>query len=82
MSIFDVEEDTFDVVVSDEQHDSIWPAEREIPAGWRAVGKTGTTAECLAHIEKLWFDTRPLSLRKRIDVAGRGATGPEWHSGI
>ena len=30
-----------------------------------AVGKTGTKAECLAHIDVVWTDPRPLSLRTR-----------------
>jgi MbtH protein len=28
------------------------------------VGKTGTKEECLAHIEQVWTDMRPLSVRK------------------
>ena len=30
------------VVMNHEEQYSIWPAGREIPAGWRDVGKTGT----------------------------------------
>ena len=52
------------MVVNDEEQYSIWLADREIPAGWRAVGKTGSKAECLQHIEEVWTDMRPLSLRK------------------
>jgi MbtH protein len=62
----DEEEDTrtYTVVINDEEQYSIWLASKEIPAGWRAVGKTGPKAECLAHINEVWTDMRPLSLRK------------------
>lgn len=53
----------FDVVINDEKQYSIWPSDRAIPAGWRAVGVSGTKVECLEHIERVWTDMRPLSLR-------------------
>jgi MbtH protein len=52
------------VVVNDEEQYSIWPAGRELPAGWRRDGFTGTEEECLAHIEETWTDMRPASLRQ------------------
>lgn len=57
---------TYRVVVNDEEQYSIWAAEREVPAGWRAVGFTGTKAACLAHIEEVWTDMRPASLRREM----------------
>jgi MbtH protein len=56
------------VVVNDEEQYSIWPADRENPAGWRDAGKTGNKQECLAWIENVWTDMRPLSLRKAMDA--------------
>jgi MbtH protein len=63
-----LEEDdaTYRVVVNDEEQYSIWSTERDIPLGWRDVGKTGTKAACLAHIEEVWTDMRPLSLQKQM----------------
>jgi len=55
------------VVVNHEEQYSIWPADREIPVGWKAVGTEGTKAECLKHIEEVWTDMRPLSLRKQME---------------
>jgi MbtH protein len=52
------------VVVNDEEQYSIWPAERDLPAGWRADGFTGTEDECLAYIDEIWTDMRPESLRR------------------
>jgi MbtH protein len=63
------EEDTriYSVVVNHEEQYSIWFSDREIPLGWREVGKTGTKPECLSYIEEIWTDMRPLSLRKQMD---------------
>ncbi len=54
------------VVVNHEEQYSIWPADRELPLGWRFADKKGTKAECLAYIEEVWVDMRPLSLRKKM----------------
>ncbi len=51
------------VVVNHEEQYSIWPADREAPAGWRAVGTPRTKAECLSHIDEVWTDMRPLGIR-------------------
>ena len=52
------------VVVNDEEQYSIWPRDREPPAGWRREGGSGSREECLAHIDRVWTDMRPLSLRR------------------
>jgi MbtH protein len=57
----------YQVVVNDEEQYSIWPEDRELPLGWRSVGKAGTKQECLAYIEEVWTDMRPLSLRRAMD---------------
>ena len=57
------------VVVNGEEQYSIWPAGRDLPAGWRATGFTGTKKACLAHIEEVWTDMRPLSLRSKMAEA-------------
>lgn len=57
------------VVVNDEERHSIWPADREPPAGWRAEGFSGTKAACLEHIDRVWTDMRPKSLRERMESA-------------
>ena len=51
------------VVVNDEEQYSIWFAGRDIPAGWRAEGNRGMKAECIAYIDEVWTDMRPLSIR-------------------
>jgi MbtH protein len=61
----------FEVVINDEEQYSIWPADREIPAGWRAVGVRGRRADCLRHIDEVWTDMRPRSLREWMAAEGR-----------
>jgi MbtH protein len=51
------------VVSNHEEQYSIWPVGRETPDGWRDDGFEGTKAECLAHVDEVWTDMRPLSLR-------------------
>jgi MbtH protein len=53
----------FQVVVNDEEQYSIWTTAQQPPAGWRATGFAGSRDECLAHIDQVWTDMRPLSLR-------------------
>jgi len=60
----------YKVVVNHEEQYSIWPAEREIPLGWRDAGKSGSKTECLAYIKEVWTDMRPLSLRKKMEKRG------------
>lgn len=57
----------YKVVVNAEEQYSIWPEYKEIPAGWREAGKSGTRAECLDFINSVWTDMRPLSLRRAMD---------------
>jgi MbtH protein len=54
-------------VINQEEQYSIWPADWENAPGWRDAGKTGTKAECLAYIDQVWTDMRPLSLRRQMD---------------
>jgi MbtH protein len=60
-------EDSYVVVVNDEEQFSIWPADQEVPAGWKAVFRRGTKQECLAYVREHWTDMRPLSLRRLMD---------------
>ena len=57
----------YKVVLNQEEQYSIWPADRENPLGWRDAGVRGTKDVCLAHIDRVWTDMRPLSLRKRME---------------
>ena len=72
----DADDRAYKVVVNHEEQYSIWPADRDNPAGWSDAGRTGPKSDCLAHIKDVWTDMRPLSLRRRLDAgeqAGRTA---------
>jgi MbtH protein len=60
---------TYRVVVNHEEQYSIWLADRELPRGWRDAGVSGLKSDCLAHIDQVWTDMRPLSLRRRMEAA-------------
>jgi MbtH protein len=70
MSINDDEDvRTYIVVVNHEEQYSLWLADKQpIPPGWTPVGQPGTKAECLAFVEKVWTDMRPLSLRRPAEA--------------
>jgi MbtH protein len=53
------------VVVNDEDQYSLWPRDTPPPDGWRPEGFTGGRQECLDHIERVWTDMRPRSVRER-----------------
>jgi MbtH protein len=72
----DDNEDTtiYKVVMNHEEQYSIWPAHRENALGWSDVGKSGLKQECLAYINEVWTDMRPLSLRKQMEEAASTQT--------
>lgn len=69
MNASEDDEIRYKVVVNDEEQYSIWLLERENPLGWRDAGYSGSQVECLAYIEKVWTDMRPLSLRRMLGEA-------------
>ena len=56
----------FRVVINHEEQYSIWVAEQELPAGWKATGFVGSKELTLQHIEEVWTDMRPLSERRKV----------------
>lgn len=59
--------DHYIVVINHEEQYSLWrDLWGEIPYGWRDAGKNGSKEECLAYIEEVWTDMRPLSLRQKM----------------
>ncbi|RAJ58795.1 MbtH protein [Streptomyces sp. Amel2xB2] len=49
------------VVVNDAGQYSIWPPDRDVPAGWHTTGFSGSRSACLIHIDENWTD--PTALR-------------------
>jgi MbtH protein len=52
------------VVRNDEEQYSLWDAGQRPPAGWSPAGFSGTKADCLAYVERVWTDMRPRSVRE------------------
>lgn len=64
------ENPTHRVVLNDEEQYSVWWVDRDLPPGWAEEGFRGTEEACLAHIDVVWTDMRPLSLRRRMEQRG------------
>jgi MbtH protein len=63
-----VEEDRlYLVVINGEEQYSIWFADREIPAGWTAIGAPEKKDACIEYIKTHWTDMRPASLRRQME---------------
>jgi len=62
-----IDGDLFRVLMNHEEQYSIWPAGKEIPDGWHAVGEPGSKEACLAYVDANWTDMRPKSLRDAMD---------------
>jgi MbtH protein len=62
---------TYKVVINHEEQYSIWPTFRENPLGWSDAGFQGAKKDCLDHIEKVWTDMRPKSLREHMERNAR-----------
>lgn len=54
------------VVKNGEDQYSIWLASLPIPEGWEDMAVRGTKEHCLEHIERVWVDMRPRSLKEAI----------------
>jgi MbtH protein len=74
MSDADQDQTIYNVVLNHEEQYSIWPADRECPLGWRKEGKSGTKDVCLAYINEVWTDMRPLSVRKQMEASRSEST--------
>ncbi len=64
-------EQQYVVVRNEEEQYSIIPDYWTIPDGWLAAGFAGSREECVAHVDKVWTDMRPRSLRECMDRQAR-----------
>jgi MbtH protein len=54
---------THQVLINDEEQYSLWPGAKPVPSGWRSVF-AGSREDCLAHVDAVWTDMRPKSIRE------------------
>ncbi|PPK71874.1 MbtH protein [Methylobacter tundripaludum] len=66
-SPFEDNESDYLVLINDEGQHSLWPAFRDIPDGWTAIGPQGKRQDCLDWIETHWTDMRPKSLIEKMN---------------
>ncbi len=59
-------QDLFYALINQEEQYSLWPDYKAIPEGWKAKCGPAPKEECLAYVEKMWTDMRPLSLRRQM----------------
>ena len=79
-SCFDREDEVFIVLVNQEEQYSIWPHWKAVPGGWRAVhGVRGDKKTVLEHVERMWTDMRPRSLRDWMAGQASGPSTPSTH---
>ena len=50
------------VLVNEEEQYCLWPGDKDVPAGWKSVFQ-GTHQACLDHVELVWTDMWPKSIR-------------------
>ena len=66
--MFEDDDRLYAVVRNQELQYSLWPADREPPAGWEPCGPVAAKPECLNYIRAEWTDMRPKSLRDYLDA--------------
>ncbi|MBS0500884.1 MAG: MbtH family NRPS accessory protein [Proteobacteria bacterium] len=66
------DDDQWVVVINHEEQYSVYPADLPLPPGWSAIGFTGARDACLDHIQAVWTDMRPLSVRRAMAGATSG----------
>ena len=59
-------EQRYRVVVNDEEQYALWPAHKADAPGWRDAGFVGDRQACVEHVDRVWTDMRPLTLREQI----------------
>ncbi|HZZ51326.1 MAG TPA: MbtH family protein [Pseudonocardia sp.] len=60
---FDDDNGTFYALVNHEGQYSLWPTFVTVPDGWSVAAGPSSRQEILDHIERVWTDMRPASLR-------------------
>lgn len=66
MAFEDDDDQLYVVLRNHEEQYSLWPKRKSVPDGWRETGFEGSKAECVAHVDEVWTDMRPLSLRQAM----------------
>lgn len=68
INAYTIDGDLFIALINDEEQYSIWPEKKEVPAGWKNVGFSGSKQEVSAYIDEHWTDMRPATLRRAMNA--------------
>lgn len=64
---FDLDDETFHVLVNGELQYSIWPTFAKVPPGWSIALANADRRHCLDYVDEQWTDMRPKSLQEAMD---------------
>ncbi|MEO8059717.1 MAG: MbtH family NRPS accessory protein [Burkholderiales bacterium] len=53
---------THQLIVNEQEQFAVWPTSHRIPAGWRAVGRTGSRESLTAYLREVLVETLPAPL--------------------
>jgi MbtH protein len=63
---------TYLVVVNDEEQYPVWAGEAAAPGGMAGGRQARAECDCLAYVDEVWTDMRPLSLRRAMNETAGG----------
>lgn len=61
----------YQVVVNQQGQYSIYLIHKELPVGWETCRFQGSKKQCLAHINSVWIDMRPASVKAKMLVQSK-----------
>jgi MbtH protein len=67
-------EGTHQIITNDDLQFVVWSSRRQLPLGWRYVGKSGSRAELTLYLREMLVETMPTPLI----VSGRRALDSRW----
>jgi MbtH protein len=66
---FENDQGSYLALVNHEDQHSLWPADIDVPDGWRSMFGPADRRACLDYISEHWVDMRPKSLIEAMNAA-------------
>ena len=67
-------EGSHQIITNDDLQFVVWSSRRQLPAGWRYVGKSGSRAELMLYLREMLVETMPSPLI----ISDRRAPDSRW----
>lgn len=74
-SLFEKSDESYLVLVNDENQHSLWPARLPVPRGWLCVHPADGRQACLDYVEAHWLDLRPAGQKAASPAAAVSGGG-------